>query len=95
MKFAFVVGLALASLALAACQPGLTLEEAQAQCTKQGGLLVVIYTEKITRSSIGPVVASPGNCVSPSKFEKETPPPAPSAPPAAAPNVSSAPAAAN
>ncbi len=53
---------------LASCQHNLTLEEAQALCTKQGGLLVVIYTQTVTASGIGPQVASPGDCVSPDKF---------------------------
>lgn len=72
MKCAPVGIMALAGLLLAGCQTSMTLEQAQAACDKQGGLLVIIYTEKITRSTVGPVIASPGNCVSPSRFDKET-----------------------
>ena len=59
----------LASLVLAGCQHQLTLEEAQEQCTKKGGLLMVIYTQQITAAGPGEQVASPGNCISPSKFD--------------------------
>jgi hypothetical protein len=62
--FAFLAG-----FVLAGCQSKMTLEEAQALCTKKGGLLVVIYTQQISASGPGPEVASPGNCVSPSKFD--------------------------
>ena len=72
MKLVSAMSLILAALTLAGCQTSLTLEEAQAMCAKQGGLLVVIYTQKITRRSVDPVVASPGNCVSPGKFDKRT-----------------------
>ena len=64
----------LAALVLAGCQSKMTLEEAQALCTKKGGLLVVIYTQQISASGPGPQIASPGNCISPSKFD--IPPPA-------------------
>jgi hypothetical protein len=70
MKFALLAGLTVAAAALAGCQHAMTLEEAEAACTAQGGLLAVIYTEKITRTSVGPVVASPGECISPDKFNK-------------------------
>jgi len=69
MKFAPVVIAALGAFGLAGCQDRLTLEEAQALCTKQGGLLVVIYTQKLTAAGIGPQIASPGDCISPSKFD--------------------------
>ena len=82
IKFALVAGLALTGAGLAGCQHAMTLEEAEAACTAQGGLLAIIYTEKITRTSVGPVVASPGDCISPSKFDKDavlpTLPPRPS-----------------
>ena len=88
MKFASVLALGVAVLGLAGCHPALTLEEAQAQCTKQGGLLVVIYTQKFTRTSMGPVVASPGDCVSPDRFlkkdadvQKDSPTAKPASPP--------------
>ncbi len=68
----------LAALVLAGCQSKMTLDEAQAQCTKKGGLLVVIYTQQITASGLAPEVASPGDCVSPSKFDVPPPAPAPS-----------------
>ncbi len=57
----------------------MTLEEAQAQCAKKGGLLVLIYTQQITASGPGPEVTSPGDCVSPSKFDI-TPPASNNAP---------------
>jgi hypothetical protein len=60
-------------LVLAACQHKLTLEEAQAACTKQGGLLVVIYTQKLTAAGPGEEVASPGDCVTTDKFGVASP----------------------
>jgi len=71
-----------ATLLLAGCQSSKpTLEQAQAQCEKKGGLLVVIYTQEITLSGLKPEVAAPGDCIAASKFD----PGAPAAPPAAAP----------
>src|SRR5579872_5013436 len=61
------------ALAVAGCHPYMTLQEAQAQCTKQGGLLVIIYSQKFTRTRMGPVVASPGDCISPDRFLKPDP----------------------
>lgn len=58
----------------------MTMEEAQAACTKQGGFLMVFYSRKITTEGVGPEIAPPGNCVSADKFDKA---PAASAPPAA------------
>jgi hypothetical protein len=58
---------------LAGCQHKLTLEEAQAACTKQGGLLVVIYTQKLTAAGPGEEVASPGDCVTTDKFGVASP----------------------
>jgi hypothetical protein len=75
-----------AVLVLAGCQHQPTLEEARALCTKQGGFLVVFYTQKVTLAGVGPPVASPGNCVLPDKFNMA--PPA-SAPPASGASVSS------
>jgi hypothetical protein len=63
------VGVIAVVFVLAGCQHELTLEEAQALCTKQGGFLVVFYSQKITTSGIGPQIATPGNCMSPSKFD--------------------------
>lgn len=72
--FAFLAG-----FVLAGCQSKMTLEEAQALCTKKGGFLVVIYTQQITVSGAGPQIASPGNCIAPSKFDI-TPPASNNAP---------------
>jgi len=88
VKLACLTGLV--ALALAGCAAPLTLEQARAQCTKAGGFLMVIYSQKVTATTVGPVVAAPGRCVSPSSFEK----PAPAAPAAeAAPAAPPAPAA--
>ena len=70
MKFTSVLTVALGAFVLAGCQPRSTLEEAQALCTKQGGLLTIIYTQKITIAGPGPQIASPGDCISPSKFDE-------------------------
>jgi len=70
-----------AACGLAGCQAKLTLEEAQARCTQQGGFLVIIHSQKISKAgAVGPDEPSPGDCVSPSKFD--LPPPAPAKPPA-------------
>jgi hypothetical protein len=69
MKFAPLVIVLLGAFVLAGCSGGLILEQAQALCTKQGGLLVMIYSQKLTASGIGPQSASPGDCISPSKFD--------------------------
>ena len=82
-----VLGVIVAAAALAGCQHQQTLEEARALCTKQGGFLVVFYTQKVTMSGVGPAVASPGNCITSSKFDMA--PPAPT-PPASDPSVSAA-----
>ena len=76
----------LGALLLAGCQHQMTLEEARAQCTKQGGFLVVFYTQKVTLAGVGPQVATPGNCVSSSNFNM-----APAAPPASGAPVSGTP----
>ena len=68
---------------LAGCH-AMTLEEARAACTKQGGFLVVLHTQKLTRSGIGDEVASPGDCVSPEKFHAV---PRPTEPPSGAANL--------
>lgn len=67
----------LAAFAVAGCQHKLPLEEAQELCEKQGGFLVVIYTQKITASGPGDQLASPGDCISTDKFgvaPPQTPP---------------------
>ncbi|MEO8301474.1 MAG: hypothetical protein ABI608_06765 [Rhizomicrobium sp.] len=63
----------LPALVLAGCAHKLTLDEAQEQCMKKGGMLMMIYTQEITASGPGPQIASPGNCVLASRFD---PPPA-------------------
>jgi hypothetical protein len=82
VKFALVLILEMASIVLAGCQSGPTVEEARALCTKQGGFLVVFYTQKVTLSGLGPEVATPGDCISPSKFDL-----APAAPASPAPSA--------
>ena len=70
-----------AAFALAGCVEKLTLEQAQARCTQQGGFLVIIHSQKISKAgAVGPDEPSPGDCISPSKFEVA--PPAPAAAPA-------------
>ncbi len=81
MKF-IVASAALSAVLLGGCQASMTLEEAQARCTEQGGLLTIIYTQSITASGIGEQIGTPGDCISPSKFEN-TPPKSSSAPPPA------------
>jgi hypothetical protein len=62
------------ALVLAGCQhQSMTLEEAQAACAKKGGLLAVIYTQKITVAGLEPEVASPGDCIRPDKFDAAPP----------------------
>ena len=62
---------------LAGCQHQMTLEEARAACTKQGGFLVVIHTMKVTMAGVGPETDSPGDCISPGKFGTAAAKPAP------------------
>jgi hypothetical protein len=87
-----ILAVTVGTFVLAGCQHRQTLEEAQALCTKQGGFLVVIYSQKITTSGIGPQVASPGDCVSSSKFDIAQPQPTPAAPASAVSAASPAPA---
>lgn len=70
MKVARIGTVAL--MVLGGCQANLTLEEAQALCMKKGGLLTVIYTQRITASGIGDPVGTPGECVSPKEFDVDT-----------------------
>lgn len=59
-------------LALAGgCQSKNTLDEAQERCMNKGGMLMIIYTQEISLSGLGPQVASPGDCVLPSNFDPE------------------------
>jgi|1185.fasta_scaffold1002456_1 hypothetical protein len=67
---------------LAGCQPQMTLAEARAACTKQGGFLVVIHTAKVTLAGVGPEIDSPGDCVSPGKFDTSGAPAKPTPAPA-------------
>jgi len=69
---------------LAGCEHQMTLEEARAACTKQGGFLVVIHTAKVTLSGVGPEIDSPGDCISPGKFDNASKPAAAPAAPAPA-----------
>jgi len=64
---------------LAGCQHQMTLEEARAACTKQGGFLVVIHTMKVTLAGVGPEIDSPGDCIQPGKFDNAAKPASPSA----------------
>jgi len=75
----------LGAFALAGCTHEMTLAEAQAACTKQGGLLMVVHEQKVTLAGVGPEVAKPGDCVSPTRFDK--PGQATSAAPAPTPNI--------
>ena len=98
MKFTPIVSLCVGASLLAGCEHALTLQEAQAQCTKQGGFLVIIYTQKVTLSGLGPETATPGDCVSASKFDMTSAasaPPASGAPAANAPQSGKPPASAN
>ena len=61
---------------LAGCQHQMTLEEARAACTKQGGFLVVIHTMKVTLAGVGPETDTPGDCISAGKFDNAAKPPA-------------------
>jgi hypothetical protein len=85
------VGVVLGASVLAGCQDHMNLEEARALCTKQGGFLVVIYSQKLTASGLGPQIASPGDCISSSNFDIA--PPAPASTPAASPAPAPTPAA--
>ena len=86
VKFALVVsvGVIASGFVLTGCQHQLTLEEARAACTQQGGFLVVIYTQQITMAGVGPQVATPGNCVSSKDFNAAQPASTSSAAPAPA-----------
>jgi hypothetical protein len=61
----------MAGLALAGCQTKpQDLGEAMAACEKKGGMLAIIYTQKVSLSGVEPEVASPGDCLMPKQFEK-------------------------
>jgi hypothetical protein len=83
-KFTPAFLLALALSMLAACMHEMTLEEAKADCDKKGGQLTIFYSQKITISGVGPIIQTPGECITADKFllpPKSEPgaPPAPSA----------------
>jgi hypothetical protein len=82
VKLTTVITAVLVGFVLAGCQHQLTLEEARALCTKQGGFLVVIHSQKITMAGLGEEKDSPGNCISPDKFGTSPPAPSPAAKPA-------------
>ena len=73
--------LLLAMPLICGCTTEMTLEEAQARCTQQGGLLVVIFTQKLVNQHLADPVAHPGDCISPDRFHK----PGAAAPPASPP----------
>ena len=79
MKFTPMVnlGLIVGVLALAGCQHDPSLEESRALCNKLGGFLVVIYSQKISTAGLGPQIASPGDCIPPSKFDAKPAAPLP------------------
>jgi hypothetical protein len=94
-----ILAVTVGALVLAGCQHQLTLEEARALCTQQGGFLMVFYSQKVTVSGLGPQIATPGECVAPTKFDMAQPQStsqstsqstAQSAPAAAGPSVSTA-----
>ena len=75
-----VLMMLLGASVLAGCEHQMTLEEARAACTKQGGFLVVIHTAKVTMAGVGPEIDSPGDCISPGKFDNSAKPAAAPAP---------------
>jgi hypothetical protein len=62
LRFAPAIVLVLAAALLAGCK-GMTLEEARALCTKEGGLLTVFTTQELTQAGLGPVKQTPGDCI--------------------------------
>lgn len=68
VKRGLVLMALLGTSVLAGCEHQMTLEEARAACTKQGGFLVVIHTMKVTMAGVGPQTDTAGDCVSPGKF---------------------------
>ena len=81
MKFT-VGNLVLLAVLLGGCQAPMTLELAQERCAAQGGMLTIIYTQSITPSGVGEQIGSPGDCISPSRFENTSSKPAPATSPA-------------
>lgn len=83
-KFAPAILLALALSMLVGCAHEMTMEEAQADCDKKGGQLTIFYSQKITLSGVGPVIQTPGECITSDQFLLP-PKGEPGAPPAASP----------
>jgi hypothetical protein len=82
-KFTPAIQFALALSMLAGCAHEMTMEEAQADCDKKGGQLTIFYSQKITLSGVGPVIQTPGECITSDQFllppkTQPTAPPAPS-----------------
>ena len=76
VKFAPVLLMALAPCFLAGCATEeMTLEQAKAACDKLDGQLVIYYSQKVTLSGIGPLIQTPGKCITNDAFTQ--PPPAP------------------
>ena len=82
-KFTPISLLALALFVLAACTHEMTLEEAKADCDKKGGQLTIFYSQKITLSGVGPIIQTPGECITSDAFLLP-PKTAPATPPAPA-----------
>ena len=78
------VALFLPVFVLAGCAHSSTaLDDAQERCMKQGGMLMIIYTQELTLSGAGEQIPSPGRCVMPENFDKDAPanpPPPPQQP---------------
>lgn len=74
VKRGLVLTVLLGASVLAGCEHQMTLEEARAACTKQGGFLVVIHTMKVTMAGVGPETDSPGDCISSGKFDNTAKP---------------------
>jgi hypothetical protein len=56
---------------LVGCAHEMTLEEAKADCDKKGGQLTIFYSQKITLSGVGPVIQTPGECITSDQFLKQ------------------------
>jgi hypothetical protein len=72
----------LALVMLAGCAHEMTLEEAKADCDKKGGQLTIFYSQKITLSGVGPIIQTPGECITSDIFilRSKSPPASPPAP---------------
>lgn len=83
-KFTPAFLLASALSMLAGCMHDMTLEEAKADCDKKGGQLTIFYSQKITLSGVGPIIQTPGDCITSDAFllPPKSAPGAPAATPA-------------